>query len=469
MIASAGLVQSRSTIEPRADPARRPSTSAGLGAQPLLGVVDVGGGARVQAVDGDVALVVVQAWRSAGPSRSARRARGRPTCRSARRGSSVRTSTSQPTRPRRLVVRAGTPMSQLPESAITITSAREQSLVLVEQRRRAVGADLLLALDEHHDADRQVVAVRPDRGQVGGDAGLVVGGAAAVEAAVALGRLERRRVPVGVVVLGLHVVVGVEQHRRRALAGAGLWAITAGAPPSAVMICTSSKPSAANSSAAASALRCTSPARAGSALTDSIRTRASRSADAGQDVAHRGAELVRVLRHGAPYGRGPTGRRSSAGGSVDGERGAGGRGRRARPTPGAGRRASAAAQSRSPVAERDPGRRRRSRPRPAGCRACAGCPASTCTAAYGGTRTSTELPGALASSRARKCLVSSRRSSPVRVAGPEPDQRGTDDGGVGGAETDGHDRQYPPRRRHGNHRRVIHEQLRQLLLQLVIL
>ena len=52
---------------------------------------------------------------------------------------------------------------------------------------------------------------------MGDDAGLVVGGAAAVETAAALGRLERRGVPVGGVVLGLHVVVGVEQHRRRAL------------------------------------------------------------------------------------------------------------------------------------------------------------------------------------------------------------------------------------------------------------
>ena len=43
---------------------------------------------------------------------------------------SVRTSTSTRTRPRRLVVRAGTPMSQLPESAITMTSALELVAVL---------------------------------------------------------------------------------------------------------------------------------------------------------------------------------------------------------------------------------------------------------------------------------------------------------------------------------------------------
>ena len=51
------------------------------------------------------------------------------------------------------------------------------------------------------------------------DAGLVVGGAAAVEAVAAHGRLERRRVPVVVVAGRLHVVVGVEQDGRPAVAG----------------------------------------------------------------------------------------------------------------------------------------------------------------------------------------------------------------------------------------------------------
>ena len=108
------------------------------------------------------------------------------------------------------------------------------------------------------------------------DAGLVVGGAAAVEPAVALGRLERRRVPVGAVVLGLHVVVGVEQHRRRARR-----ARACGRSPRAAALADDvdvvETPSA-NRSATASAVRCTSARRAGSALTDSIRTRSSRSA-----------------------------------------------------------------------------------------------------------------------------------------------------------------------------------------------
>ena len=49
---------------------------------------------------------------------------------------SVRTSTSARTRPRRLVVRAGSPMSQLPESAITITSARSRSWYFVSSSSR---------------------------------------------------------------------------------------------------------------------------------------------------------------------------------------------------------------------------------------------------------------------------------------------------------------------------------------------
>ena len=87
-------------------------------------------------------------------------------------------------------------MSQLPESAITITSAREPVAVLVEERLERRRADLLLALDEHRDA-RPAGRRRSARigGQVRGDAGLVVGGAAAVEPVAALGRLERLGCP----------------------------------------------------------------------------------------------------------------------------------------------------------------------------------------------------------------------------------------------------------------------------------
>ena len=80
----------------------------------------------------------------------------------------------------------------------------------LRQRRRA---DLLLALDEHGDPDREPVAVRPQRRQVHRDARLVVGGAAPVEPPVPFGRLERVAVPVRGVAGRLDVVVRVQQDR----------------------------------------------------------------------------------------------------------------------------------------------------------------------------------------------------------------------------------------------------------------
>jgi len=75
---------------------------------------------------------------------------------------------------------------------------------------------LLLALDDPLDRDRQFavpVAQGMDRGEARRDAALVVCGAAGVELAVALGRLERRRVPQIQRAGRLHVVVIVEQQR----------------------------------------------------------------------------------------------------------------------------------------------------------------------------------------------------------------------------------------------------------------
>ena len=64
----------------------------------------------------------------------------------------------------------------------------EQVDVLGEQRGQGRRADLLLALDEQHDADRRPTVEGPQHREVHQHAGLVVGGAASVEAAVALGR-----------------------------------------------------------------------------------------------------------------------------------------------------------------------------------------------------------------------------------------------------------------------------------------
>ena len=86
--------------------------------------------------------------------------------------------------------------------------------VSLEDGRQRVGADLLLPLDEDRDAHREAAAVGPQRGEVRHDPGLVVGGTAAVEAAVALGGLERRAVPEVLAAGRLHVVVRVEHDRR---------------------------------------------------------------------------------------------------------------------------------------------------------------------------------------------------------------------------------------------------------------
>src|SRR4051812_50082012 len=61
----------------------------------------------------------------------------------------------------------------------------------------------------------------PERRQMRCDPCLVVGTAATVQPAVALGRLERRRLPLTVLAFGLYVVMGVQQYRRGAGRGGG--------------------------------------------------------------------------------------------------------------------------------------------------------------------------------------------------------------------------------------------------------
>ena len=80
-------------------------------------------------------------------------------------------------------------------------------------------ADFLFALEDDLDVHRQpavLLQVRFDRLEVHEDLALVVGGAARVDLAVAHGRLERRRLPQIERVDRLHVVVAVEENRRRA-------------------------------------------------------------------------------------------------------------------------------------------------------------------------------------------------------------------------------------------------------------
>ena len=93
----------------------------------------------------------------------------------------VRTSTSARTRPRRLVVRAGTPMSQLPESAITMTSAASRSWCssssagrVSEPTSSSPSMNIVTLTGRSSPKTRSAP-------EVGGDPGLVVGGAAGVE------------------------------------------------------------------------------------------------------------------------------------------------------------------------------------------------------------------------------------------------------------------------------------------------
>ena len=131
--------------------------------------------------------------------------------------------------------------------------------------------------------------------EVGGDAGLVVGGAATVEAAVALGRLERRGVPVGVVVLGLDVVVGVEQHRRRARRAGLVRDHRRGAAVGAGDL-DAAKPSASNSVGhrLGAALHLARPLGVGAHGLDPDQV-LEVPADAGQDVLDAAAQLVDVM------------------------------------------------------------------------------------------------------------------------------------------------------------------------------
>ena len=109
-----------------ADPLDRP-VGAGLGTQPLLGVLDVGGRPLEEPRDGDVAGVVVEARDHPAQrhDRVGHQAARMPEWTPRPGVAHLDVGPHQP--PQRRVVSAGSPMSQLPESAITITSARSLS------------------------------------------------------------------------------------------------------------------------------------------------------------------------------------------------------------------------------------------------------------------------------------------------------------------------------------------------------
>ena len=93
----------------------------------------------------------------------------------------------------------------------------ELILVSIEECRERGGTDLLLALDEHDDVDRQVIAQNGQGAKVHRDAGAVIGGTTAVDAIAANLSLIGIQTPAAQLTHRLHVVVRVQQDSRRSL------------------------------------------------------------------------------------------------------------------------------------------------------------------------------------------------------------------------------------------------------------
>jgi hypothetical protein len=95
----------------------------------------------------------------------------------------------------------------------------ELAAMLVEEMPEVRAADLLLALDQEADVERKRAFLRKEgfgHLQSHEHGALVVGRAAGVDATLADGRLERGSRPLGLVAGRLHVVVAVDEDRRRA-------------------------------------------------------------------------------------------------------------------------------------------------------------------------------------------------------------------------------------------------------------
>ena len=212
--ASAGFIQIRSTTLPSPS-SSTPGSSAGLRLDPVERVVQVGCLAGHQALDGDVARLVVQRRQQPAHRRQRVRDEAAPHPRVHRvvERLELDDAVDQAPQRRRQCRSADVPVDRVGDHDHV---AAQQLLVLVEQCRQGRRTDLLLALDEHRHADGEIIAEGTDRGQVRGDTRLVVGRTAREQAAVALGRLERLGVPVGAFAGRLDVVVRVEQDRRGA-------------------------------------------------------------------------------------------------------------------------------------------------------------------------------------------------------------------------------------------------------------
>jgi hypothetical protein len=188
---------------------------ARLAPEPVLGIVERRRGAVYQALHRDVAGRVVQGGEH--PAQDREGVRRRPTEQSTVDGVVEHPHLHDD------VDKAAQPDGQrrppdVPVGGVGDDDDVRGDLVAVpaQDLHQGGGPPLLLAFHEDHHAHRQLVAESAQRRDVRHDAGLVIGGAPPVQAAVALDGLERPADPLGLVADRLHVVVRVEQHGRRA-------------------------------------------------------------------------------------------------------------------------------------------------------------------------------------------------------------------------------------------------------------
>ena len=271
----------------RADAGRQPR----LVAQRLLAVGGRLGVPFGEPIDRDRAVRRPTGWPAASRSPSSRRAPLPRTCPSGRHARASCTRRVKRVLPRSDTVSAG--VSGIPVARVGDDDhvGAERVGVVGEELRERPGTGLLLPLDEQSDAEVEVISQRrPSRAQrcdMRHDSGLVVRGAAAVQAAAADGRRERRGLPQRLVADRLHVVVGVEQDGRASVAcrarreDCGLTDLfRAGDRLRAGSRRSRTGRAPRTRAATASALRCTALASNPGNAIDGMRTRAPRSARA---------------------------------------------------------------------------------------------------------------------------------------------------------------------------------------------
>ena len=214
MTVIAGLAQSRCGTDPEPI-SDTPSSSPDCARTRSCGIVDVGGGRLVQTLDRDIAVVVVQ--RRQQPHQHAQRV-GHHTTPQTRVQAVVQRrdlhhAVGKPAQRHRQRGHVGAPVVRVGDDDDV---GGQRFLVGGQQSAQRRRAGLLLAFDEHRHTDRRLATVCRNAARC----------VAMPALSSALPRpyrrpsrsvgSKRRRHPLVVVALGLHIVMGIQQHRRRA-------------------------------------------------------------------------------------------------------------------------------------------------------------------------------------------------------------------------------------------------------------